>query len=328
MKSRAGPGSAGGPGGCLDAVEEGRRRIAREIHDDFGQRLTGLALAFKALRKQLPGGDPQLPELDAIGVSLAELAEDLRRLSHDLHPAALERRGLAVALRDHCGEIERRHGLCVGLSVTGAEDSLPPDVALGLYRIAQEALANTVRHAGAQTAQITLRAATGTVRLTVADDGDGFDPGAARRAGGVGLASIEERAHLLGGRCRIAAAPGAGAEIEVMVPLPAPEGARSQLRELVRRHRGLVASAALVILALAAGLVTTMFQARRAQQQEAWADAAARFLEELFEASDPRQVRGEPPNARELLRPCAPQGASRSNAGAGGARKDPPASPP
>ncbi len=215
------PGSPGVRAGRLAAAEEGRRRIARELHDDFSQRLAGLALALKAARQQLPESDPQLPELDAIGGSLAELGEDLRRLSHDLHPAALERRGLAEALRDLCEEIERRHGPRVSLRLTGAEDSFPPDLALGLYRIAQEALANAVRHAGARTVHVTLRAAAGTARLTVADDGGGFDPREARRAGGVGLASIEERAQSLGGRCRITSAPGAGTGIEVTVPLPA-----------------------------------------------------------------------------------------------------------
>lgn len=300
MRPHPHPESAGGLAGRLAAAEEGRRRIAREIHDDFGQRLAGLALALRAARKKLPEGDPQLPELDAIGGSLAELGEDLRRLSHDLHPAALERRGLAEALRDLCAEMERRHGLRVELSLAGVEDDFPPDIALGLYRIAQEALGNTVRHAGARNAQVALRATTRTARLAIVDDGAGFDPGAARRAGGVGLASIEERAQLLGGRCRIASAPGSGTEIEVAVPLPA-QGALAQLTNVVRRHRGLVTSAALLILALTAGLVATLLQAQRARQEAARADAAARFLEELFKASDPRQARGHLPDARELL---------------------------
>lgn len=98
---------------------------------------------------------------------------------------------------------------------------------------------------------MTLCSGAGEARLVVADDGGGFDPGAARQGGGLGLASIEERAALLAGRCRITSAPGAGTEIEVTVPLPA-AGALAQLGELARRHRGLVASAALVILALAA----------------------------------------------------------------------------
>lgn len=283
----------------LAAAEEGRRRIAREIHDDFGQRLAGLALALKVARKKLPEGDSQRPELDAIGGSLAELGEDLRRLSHDLHPAALERRGLAEAVSDLCAEVERRHGLRVTLRLDGIEDTFPPDVALGLYRIAQEALANTARHAGARTAQVTLRATARTARLAIVDDGAGFEPGAVRR--GVGLASIEERTQLLGGRCRIASTPGSGTEVDVVVPLPA-RGALARLAEFVRRHRGLVASAALLILALTAGLVATLFQAQRARQEAARADAAARFLEELFKASDPRQARGHLPDTRELIR--------------------------
>lgn len=285
----------------MAVAEEGQRRIAREIHDDFSQRLAGLALALKAARQQLPEGSSQLSELDDIGGSLAELGDDLRRLSHDLHPAALERRGLAEALHDHCVEIERRHGLRVELGVTGIAGSLSQDVALGLYRIAQEALANVARHAGAHAVRVTLRAGSGTAFLMVADDGRGFDPDAARHAGGVGLASIEERAHLLGGRCRIASAPGAGTEITVTVPLPA-EGALCQLRELVRRHRGPVVSAVLVILALSAGLVTTLVQTQRARQEAARADAVARFLEGLFEAAAPNQARGKLPDADELLR--------------------------
>jgi len=282
------------------AAEEGRRRVAREIHDDFSQRLAALAISLRIAGKGLPEGSSQRAALDGAGGSLAELGEDLRRLSHDLHPAALERRGLADALRDHCAEIERRHGPRVDLSLKGIGDSFPPEAALGLYRIVQEALANTVRHAGARTAAVTLLATSSAARLTVTDDGRGFDPDAARQAG-VGLASVEERARLLGGRCLVTSVPGDGTRVEVAVPLP-DGSALSQLRERVRRHRGPVIAAALVILALAAGLVTTLFQARRARQEAARADAAARFLEELFQASDPRQARGHPPGARELLR--------------------------
>jgi signal transduction histidine kinase len=246
----------------IAAAEEGRRRVAREVHDDFSQRLAALAFSLRGVCGELAEGDPRRVELDGIGGGLAELGEDLRRLSHDLHPATLERLGLAAALRDHCAEIERRHGPRVAFSLTGSESSFPPETALGLYRIAQEALANTVRHAGASTASVVLRATANTAFLTVADDGRGFAPEAARRSGGVGLASLEERAGLLGGRCRVRSSPGAGTRVEVTVPLPA-EGTLFHLRELARRHRNLVVSTALVILALAAGFVTTLIQARR-----------------------------------------------------------------
>jgi tetratricopeptide (TPR) repeat protein len=280
--------------------EEARRRIAREIHDDLCQRFAASAIELKVVRRELAEDDPHRAELDAVAATLVELAGDLRHLSHDLHPMFLEGRSLAEALVDFFAGIERRHGLPVRLSELGGEGHFPPDVSLGLFRIAQEAVANVVRHAGARTVHVTLKVDGGNAQLVVADDGGGFDPVAARQAGGLGLASIEERARLLGGRCRIASAPGAGSEIEVTVPLPAPELHR--LRRLVRRHRGFLASAALVIATLAGGLVATAIQARRAGQEAMRADAEAQFLEELFKASDPRQARGTIPDTRELLR--------------------------
>jgi signal transduction histidine kinase len=221
----------------IAAEESARRRIARQLHDDFGQRLAALTFEVKAVGKQIAGGDPRrtaLDALEAIASGLMELAEDLRRLSHDLHPAALERRGLTAALGDHCREVERRSGLEVRLHLDGGDGSvppgphipplapLPPDIALGLYRIAQEALANAVRHSGARAIEVALARAAGSVHLTVADDGDGFDREEARSGGGLGLTILDERARLLGGELRIATGHGAGTVIEVTVPSPAP----------------------------------------------------------------------------------------------------------
>lgn len=292
-------------GRLIAGEEEARRRIARELHDDHLQRLAALGFELEAVRRQLAEDDPRRAGLDVLGANLAGLGEDLRRLSHELHPAILERRGLAEALRDACAEIERRHGLPVRLSLhapTSEEGKLPKDIALGLYRIAQEALSNIIRHAAAREIHVTLRISSRQARLCVADDGAGFDPDEAHQADGLGLASIEERAGLLGGRCRIASAPGTGTEIEVAVPLPEPEGALTILRRGVRRHRSLAGSVTLVLLTLAGGLVATASQARRARQEATRADAVAQFLEELFQAADPRQARGDMPDARELLR--------------------------
>lgn len=281
--------------------EEARRRIAREIHDDLCQRFAAAAIELKVVRRELAEDDPHRGELDAVAASLVELAGDLRHLSHDLHPTLLDGRGLAEALGDYFAGAERRHGLPVRLTVLGAEGVFPPDLSLNLYRIAQEALANVIRHAGAQTVQVTLKSAGGDLSLEVADDGAGFDPAGARgTAGGLGLSSIEERARLLGGRCGITSAPGVGTRIAVTVPLPVPE--LHQLRRLAKRHRGVLASAALVIVTLAGGLVATSVQARRAELEARRADAETQFLEELFKASDPRQARGTTPDTRELLR--------------------------
>lgn len=281
--------------------EEARRRIAREIHDDLSQRFAAAAIELKVVRRELAADDPHRDGLDAVAASLVELADDLRHLSHDLHPTLLAGRGLAEALADYFAGAERRHGLPVRLSVLGAEGAFPPEISVCIFRIAQEAIANVIRHADARTVQVTLKAAAGDLSLEVVDDGAGFDPAAARRAtGGLGLASIAERAGLLGGRCAIDSAPGAGTRIEVTVPLPVPE--LHQLRRLAKRHRGFLASAALVIVTLAGGLVATAAQARRAELEAKRADEQTQFLEGLFKASDPRQARGTTPDTRELLR--------------------------
>lgn len=275
--------------------EQARSRLARELHDDHCQRVAALGFELRAVRNRFAEGDPRRAQLDTVTKQLGELGEDLRRLSHDLHPAILERRGLAVALRDVCAEIEGRRGLRIELDLHDDERPMPPEVALALYRIAQEALTNTARHAGAQTACLALRAGGGAVRLSLSDDGVGFPVDAVRRADGLGLASMEERARLLGGRCRIVSAPGAGTTIEVSVP-------RRPLSRWLRRYWSWVTAMALVLLVFAGGLAATLAQAQRAAAEARRAEAGVRFLERLFSAADPRQARGELPDARELLR--------------------------
>src|SRR3954468_22744599 len=137
--------------------EEARRRIAREIHDDLCQRFAAAAIDLKLVRRELAEDDPHRGELDTVAASLVELSGDLRHLSQDLHPTLLHGRGLAETLADYFVGIERRHGLPVRLSVPGVEEPLPPEVSLGLFRIAQEALANVVRHAGARAVNVTLK---------------------------------------------------------------------------------------------------------------------------------------------------------------------------
>lgn len=285
----------GAPQLRVTGEEEARRRLARELHDDHGQRVAALGFELRAVRNELEEDDPHRAQLETVSRTLGELGEDLRRLSHDLHPAILEQRGLAGALRDACAEIEKRSGLRVELVLEGAELPCPPEVALGLYRIAQQGFANVVRHAGARVVRLTLRADRGAVRLSLADDGAGFDLEAAARTGGLGLLSMEERARLLGGRCRIVSAPGSGTTVRVSVP-------RRRLTRWLRRRWGWLTAAALVFLSLVGGLAATLIQARQTAAEAQRAEAAVHFLEALFVAADPRQEPGYLPDARELLR--------------------------
>lgn len=205
----------------MEAHEEERRHLGRELHDDLSQRLAALVVDAQVLRRALGSGGREGPleeGLERLVRGLRELSEDVRRLSHRLHPASLERLGLAAALAAHAAELEEGQGLRVRLTVHDGGDPLPPAAALCLYRVAQEALHNAARHSGAAGAEVTLTRDGGQAHLVVVDSGSGFDPAAARGAG-VGLVSMEERARLLGGRLEVASAPGSGTRIELTLPL-------------------------------------------------------------------------------------------------------------
>ncbi len=272
--------------------EESYRRLAREIHDGYGQRVAALGFEIHSIRKGLIGANPQSGRLDVVAERLVDLGEDLHRLSHQLHPAVLERRGLVVALRDVCAEFEERQGLPVELDLRATEHPIPAEVALGIFRIAQEGLANVMRHAAARSVRLTLSVGSNTVRLLMSDDGTGFDPDSVDS--GLGLASMQERAQLLGGRCRIVSSPGAGTRIIIGVP-------RRRFGRWLRRRRRWLAALALIVLALGGGLTATLLQMRQTSAEARRAEAAVNFLEGLFVASDPRRAQGEIPDARELL---------------------------
>lgn len=203
-------------GRLLEAQEAERRRIARELHDDTCQSLALLAVEadLLAAAADSPAARGQARELAS---RLKEVASAVHDQSRRLHPAKLEHLGLVAAVRGLCQEYTRAHGLEVKFTHHGLPDRLRPDAELCLYRIAQEALGNVVRHSGAADAAVELFGAAGEVRLRVADGGRGFDPAAP--GGRLGLASMRERAILVGGQIVIQSAPGGGTRIEVRVPV-------------------------------------------------------------------------------------------------------------
>ena len=206
--------------GIINAQEEERRRISRELHDDTAQALTSLLLYAKALEQ---GDAPP-----AVREALAELREEVarslegvRRLARELRPSALDDLGLVAALEWYAQEFARRTGLAVRFEPACGGDRLPPQVELVLYRIAQEALTNAAKHAQAHHVEVWLVREPGAVSLTVRDDGRGFDPSRiSSTGGGMGLFSMRERAELAGGTLTLTSAPGKGTTVEARVPLP------------------------------------------------------------------------------------------------------------
>jgi len=197
----------------ITAREEEGSRIARELHDDVGQRLALVMIGLSRLRR----GHPEAGRLQE---QTSAIAHSLRQISHQLHPAALVHVGLAAALKLKCEEVRQATGLVVRLVPEGDTSALPPEVALCLYRVAQEALTNVVRHAEARRVDLALRHPGAGPVLEVTDDGRGLGATAADGAGpGLGLRSASERVAAVGGTLTVADAPGGGTTVRVTIPL-------------------------------------------------------------------------------------------------------------
>jgi PAS domain S-box-containing protein len=207
-------------GRLIHAQEQERSRLARELHDDVGQQLAAVSIAISNLKRAITtdSADARV-QADRIQRKLTEVADGMRRISHELHPAALTHLGLADALRAHASEFARLTGVDVDVVCDGPTGDLQPPVVLSLYRIAQEALQNVAKHSGANAATIRLSRTHTTVRLTIADAGRGMDSDVHSR--GLGLVSIAERVRLLDGRYAIQSGPGTGTTVTVEVPAPA-----------------------------------------------------------------------------------------------------------
>ncbi|MBN1137190.1 MAG: GAF domain-containing protein [Anaerolineae bacterium] len=198
------------------AVVEERNRLARELHDSVTQSLYGLVVFAGAAREVIEAGDGQRARqhLSRIEGAAQKALKEMRLLLYELRPPTLAEEGLVGALQQRLNAVEDRTGLQVRLLVDGEID-LPAPVEEGLYRIAQEALNNALRHAGAGSVTVRLQADAERLELVVEDDGCGFDVAAAADRGGLGLASMRERARALGSQLEIQSRPGAGTTVKV-----------------------------------------------------------------------------------------------------------------
>jgi PAS domain S-box-containing protein len=204
----------------ISAQEEERTRIARELHDDLSQQIAALSIAATNLRKGMP---PECADVRAqserIQRKLVHLAESIRRLSHELHPAILQHSGLSAALGTYSFEFGALTGIKVSFQADGSFEKVPPPVALCIYRVAQEALQNIARHAKVAEAAVALRRSGGILCLTVSDQGIGMDLNRARGAPGLGLVSIRERTRLVNGSIGIESQPDKGTTLILTVPV-------------------------------------------------------------------------------------------------------------
>ncbi len=200
------------------AVLEERQRLARELHDSVTQALYAVSLHAEAAARALTDGalDPVAANLQEIRATVAEALAEMRLLLFELRPPPLEAQGLAAVLRTRLRAVEARAGLEAELQGEAAE-RLPPETERQLYRVAQEALNNVLKHAQASRVVVRLDVGPGRAVLEVADNGIGFEPG---RAGGdgFGLPGMRERVERLGGTLRLESAPGAGTRLRVEVP--------------------------------------------------------------------------------------------------------------
>lgn len=213
----------------ITAQEEERARIARDLHDDIGQRVASFSIALSRLKRQLPAEAPAAGQsVSDLQQEATRLSKELRQLSHDLHPSALEHLGLLQAIRARCNEFREESGTPVRFDVSEDWRDVPEPVALCLYRVAQEALRNVASHAHARHVVVALGTHNGHLSMRVSDDGQGFNPTAGRT--GLGLVSLGERVRMLGGRLDVAAAPGTGTDVLVTLPIGGHHAAESAAR--------------------------------------------------------------------------------------------------
>jgi signal transduction histidine kinase len=200
-------------GRLINAQEEERRKIYRQLHDDFSQRLALLAFDTSGLMMALPHSPNQIKEaLSNLHGRIVQMAGDVRRISHQLHL------GLAAALREACEEFSAREGIECKLEQKTMTGALATEVAACLYWVAREALHNISKYAHASRVQLSLVGCPGGVQISIQDDGAGFDAEAGRRHG-LGIISMKERVGMVQGEFTIHSQPGRGTDVRAFVPL-------------------------------------------------------------------------------------------------------------
>jgi PAS domain S-box-containing protein len=203
------------------AQEEERSRVARDLHDDIGQRLALLTIDLEQVKMaSLKDSASVAGELEVLVRTASEITTDVHNVSRRLHPSQVELLGLAAALHNFCREFADRNSMSIQFNTASLICRLQEDAALCLFRVAQEAVRNVQKHSGSSQAIVELEETAGALRLRISDHGVGFDPAVAETSQGLGLLSMEERLRSMGGELFIQSRPGGGTCIEASIPVP------------------------------------------------------------------------------------------------------------
>lgn len=206
-------------GRLINAQEQERSRLARELHDDFGQRLSLAAFEADRLAETTKDSHPEISEhVRELYSSLSRLISDLHLISHRLYSAKLESLGLVPSLRSACEDFAKQHATRVDFLDKNVPKSLFPDTALCLFRIVQEGLHNIASHAKASKVTVRITGSAETISLILGDNGIGFQPSRSPSTG-IGLQSMKERVRMLGGTLQVLSRPGRGTRIVATLPL-------------------------------------------------------------------------------------------------------------
>jgi PAS domain S-box-containing protein len=204
----------------MNAQEAERTRIARELHDDIGQSLAILKIQMLRAGQPVSGhSDKVHASLKDLSVKLEKIINKVSQLSHNLHSSELELLGLAVAVKGHCRECSEQLGIPIDCSCDHLQEKLDGMIALAFLRVLQEAMHNAMKHSGAKSITVRLTGSDHDLSLEIIDDGVGFDVEASKLAAGLGLISMRERTHLIGGEFEIWSTPGRGTKITARAPI-------------------------------------------------------------------------------------------------------------
>jgi signal transduction histidine kinase len=197
----------------ISAQEKEKQRIARDLHDDIGQRLALLRVGLDMLDQTIPFENAaEHAQLHSLLTQLGDLANDVHNISHQLHSSKLELLGLSGALKGLCRQLADQYGTVIDLTTQKLPETLPEELSLCFYRIAQEGLMNALKHSESRRIDVSLDCREQILRMLIKDFGIGFDPLAL--GNGLGLVTMQERLKMVGGALRVNSVPGKGTELE------------------------------------------------------------------------------------------------------------------